>query len=107
MEFGEILREVYANSLDGIVITDADTVILDVNPAYEAITGYTREELVGRRTNIIKSGQTPRAVFEEMWHALNTQGRWVGELINRRKDGSLWHSFRSNTKVHAQSGDVC
>ena len=107
MEFGEILREVYANSLDGIVITDADTVILDVNPAYEAITGYSREELIGRRTSIVKSGQTPLAVFQEMWHALNTQGRWVGELINRRKDGSLWHSFLSITKVHTQNGHTC
>ncbi|HEY8347617.1 MAG TPA: response regulator [Symbiobacteriaceae bacterium] len=107
MEFAKILREVYANSLDGIVITDANTVILDVNPAYEAMTGYSREELIGKKTNIVRSGLTPREVFVDMWKQLNEHGRWVGELINRRKDGSLWHSFLSITKVYTESGEIC
>ncbi len=107
MDFTRILRDVYWNSLDGIVIADEETVILDVNPAYEAITGFSRDELIGQRTNVIKSGLTPPEVFREMWVQLGSSGRWVGELVNRRKSGEIWHSFLSITRVvDEQTGKV-
>ncbi|MGE5674396.1 MAG: response regulator [Mycobacterium leprae] len=106
MDFTTILREVYGHSLDGIVISDRDTVIMDVNPAYERLTGYTRAELVGQKTNIIKSGLTEHAVFNEMWSELYTRGKWVGEIINRRRDGRLWYSYLSVTRVLDENGEV-
>ncbi|MCG0239204.1 MAG: ATP-binding protein [Firmicutes bacterium] len=106
MDVLDILRAVYEHSLDGIVITDADTVIQDCNPAYARLCGYTREELIGRKTNVVRSGLTPRWVFEQMWRSLHETGRWVGELINRRKDGSLWVSFLSITRIDDAEGRV-
>lgn len=106
MDFLQILRSVYEDSLDGIVIADADTVIMDCNPAYAAMTGFTREELIGRRTNVIRSGLTPRAVFAEMWQTLRTIGKWVGELVNRHQDGSLWISYLTITRVLDADGNV-
>ncbi|MFZ5824883.1 MAG: response regulator [Bacillota bacterium] len=106
MDFTTILQEVYWNSLDGIVIADRNTIITDVNPAYEAVTGYAREELIGQRTNIIRSGLTPPEVFREMWEQLGSRGKWVGEIINRHKNGSLWYSFLSITRVVNEQGEV-
>ena len=106
MDFTTTLQEVYWNSLDGIVIADKNTVITDVNPAYEAVTGFNREELIGQKTNIIRSGLTPPEVFREMWDQLATRGKWVGEIINRHKNGSLWYSFLSITKVVNEAGET-
>jgi PAS domain S-box-containing protein len=106
LQFTAILRSVYQNSLDGIVISDKNTIITDVNPAYEELTGYSREELVGQRTNVIKSGLTPRSVFDDMWEQLRTRGTWVGEIINRRKNGSLWYSYLSITEIVGEDGEV-
>ena len=106
MDFTAILRDVYANSLDGIVISDRNTMILDVNPAYEELTGYSREEMLGQRTNIIKSGLTAPEVFRDMWTQLSTRGKWVGEIINRRKDGSLWYSYLSITRILDEAGEA-
>jgi len=106
VDFTRLLREVYWNSLDGILITDASTSITDVNPAYERMTGYRRHEMIGRKTNFMKSGLTPSETYQEMWDHLNRQGKWVGEVINRRKDGSLWHSYLSITRVLDDRGQV-
>ena len=101
-----MLQNVFKNSLDGVVITDRNTVITDVNPAYEQITGYSRAELVGQKPTLIKSGLTPPETFQEMWAGLETQGRWVGELINQHKNGATWHSYLSITRVLGDDGQV-
>lgn len=106
MNFLHILRAAYEDALDGIVISDPDTVIMDCNPAYAQMTGYTRDELIGQRTNVIRSGLTPASVFADMWQSLHTRGKWVGELINRHKSGSLWISFLSITRVQDADGKV-
>jgi PAS domain S-box-containing protein len=94
-----ILRSVYADSLDGILISDPQTNIIDVNEAYCTLTGYARAELIGQKTNVIRAGVTPKETFVQMWGDLNSKGRWVGELINRRKEGELWWSYISITKI--------
>lgn len=106
MDFMTLLREVYWHSLDGIVISDPNTIIRDVNSAYETITGYSRDEMIGQKTNFIKSGLTPRSTYDQMWRQLRSDGKWVGEMINRRRDGSLWYSFLSITRVLNADGEV-
>lgn len=106
LQLTDILRSVYENSLDGIVISDPNTIILTVNDAYCAMTGYSSEELVGQKTNVIRAGITPRETFNQMWHALRNEGKWVGELINRRKDGDLWWSYISITRILGADGEV-
>ncbi|HEY1253163.1 MAG TPA: PAS domain S-box protein [Terracidiphilus sp.] len=75
----------------GVVITDAEGRILFVNPAFTAMTGYSGEEVAGANPRILNSGQQSRAFYREMWETISAGKAWQGELVNRRKDGSLYN----------------
>ena len=76
-----------------VVITNTDGVIEYVNPRFTALTGYGANEAIGRTPSILKSGQTPATVYENMWQTLLAGRQWHGELLNRRKNGELfWES---------------
>ncbi len=77
-------------SADAVVITDADARIEYVNPAFERVTGYTREEVLGQNPRILKSGVHGPAFYAAMWATLKSGHSFVGNLTNRRKDGSLF-----------------
>lgn len=81
---------VFENTLDGVLITDVDGTILSVNPAFIDITGYTAEEAVGQTPRILHSDQHEKAFYTSMWQDITTNGRWHGEIWNRRKDGDLY-----------------
>ena len=73
-----------------IVITDLDGVIEYVNPAFLQLTGYSREESIGEKTSIIKSGMTPDAVYKDLWETIEAGKIWFGRLRNKRKNGTLF-----------------
>ncbi|MBF0256343.1 MAG: PAS domain S-box protein [Gammaproteobacteria bacterium] len=75
---------------EGIIITDADGQIIDVNQAFSRITGYPREEVLGRRPDLLKSGQHPVEFYRQMWQALLREGSWSGEICNRNRAGELF-----------------
>jgi len=75
-------------SADSIVVTDAQAAIQYVNPAFEAVTGYRREEAIGQNPRILQSGQQDAEFYRRMWAALAAGQPWKGRLVNRRKDGS-------------------
>ncbi len=76
-----------------ILITDADTNIQYVNPFFCQISGYTPEEVIGQTPRIFKSGEQSDSLYHEMWQSLQQGNSWRGELVNKRKDGSLhWES---------------
>lgn len=77
---------------DAVIITDAQHCIVDVNPAYEAITGYRREAIIGAKASIVKSQYTSDATYRSMYDALNEGKSWSGVFINKKRDGRLWHS---------------
>jgi len=79
--------KVFGVSNDGIMITDADNNIVEVNPAFTKLTGYTHDEVLGKNPRLLASGNESKEVFEEMWGSLIEHGHWEGELWNRRKDG--------------------
>jgi two-component system, cell cycle sensor histidine kinase and response regulator CckA len=81
--------QAFLHSSNAIEITDRDGVYVDVNPAYERIYGYRREEVVGQRPTLISSPKTPRQVFTDMWAALldPARGEWSGEIINVDRNG--------------------
>ncbi len=86
----ELAACVFENTLDGVLITDADGIILSVNPAFIEITGYTAEEAVGQNPRMLQSNRHDRAFYAAMWKQIITKGRWNGEIWNRRKDGDLY-----------------
>lgn len=76
---------------NGIVITDRDGAILWANPALERMTGYKLEELRGQNPRIFKSGYQDRMFYQHLWDTILSGQVWHGELINRRRDGTLYH----------------
>ncbi|CAM5210418.1 Diguanylate cyclase (GGDEF)-like protein/PAS domain S-box-containing protein OS=Castellaniella defragrans OX=75697 GN=HNR28_000699 PE=4 SV=1 [Castellaniella defragrans] len=77
----------YENSSEAIAITDASGIIVDVNPAYSRMTGYWSDEVAGEMLPLLRPGRHNRDFYDEMWHAINTKGRWEGEYWGQRKSG--------------------
>ncbi len=95
---------VFHASADGIVITDAAERILSVNHAFERITGYTAAEALGRTPRLWQSGRHDAAFYEEMWASLREDGRWLGEVWNRRKNGEVFPEWLSIMAVRDDAG---
>jgi PAS domain S-box-containing protein len=85
-----LLIQSLESARDGILITDLQGVILHVNRSLEVLTGYSREEMVGRTPRLFKSGAHPLEFYAEMWRTVLARSGWQGELTNRRKDGQLF-----------------
>jgi diguanylate cyclase (GGDEF)-like protein/PAS domain S-box-containing protein len=88
-------RMVFEVANEGILITDERSRILAVNPAFSEITGYRPDEIVGQSTRMLSSGVHSRDFYRGMWNTLLAHGRWAGEIVNRRKDGSLFSEWLS------------
>jgi PAS domain S-box-containing protein len=93
-------------SADAIVMTDAAARIEYVNPAFTQITGYTREEVLGRNPRILKSGVQRASFYAEMWAALSSGEPFSSEVTNRRKDGSLYQEEQVISPVIDGSGAI-
>jgi len=91
---------------DGIVITAVTGQIQYVNPAFTVMTGYTSEEAVGQYPSILKSGRQPPEVYADLWDTILAGRVWHGEVINRRKDGTLYHEEMRITPVRAANDEV-
>ena len=90
-----------------IVITDRDGSIVWANPAFSTLTDYTLAEAVGKNPrDLVKSGQQERAVYEEMWATILAGRIWHGQIMNRRKDGSLYPEEQTITPVHDANGKI-
>lgn len=95
------------DSLEAIAITDANQIILKVNPAFTRITGYTAEEAIGRVTGrLLSSGRHEVEFYVAMWKALKQDKHWQGEVWNRRKNGEIYPEWLSITAVTDEDGHV-
>jgi PAS domain S-box-containing protein len=103
-EWNTQLRRAIDHAAEAVVITDLTGSISYVNPAFEAVSGYTAEELVGRNPRVLQSGVTPSSVYEDMWHKLTAGETWRGVLVNRRKDGSLFEEEATLSAVLGPDG---
>ncbi len=83
----QLAANVFTHAREGIMITDAAGIILEVNATFSLITGYDRDEVVGQNPRLLKSGRQAPEFYVAMWKALIDKGHWYGELWNRRKDG--------------------
>ena len=90
----------------GIVITDKDSIIEFANPAAAQITGYTLDELHGSTPNILKSGLHEDVFYESLWETIGQGDTWRGELINKRKDGSLYWESQVISPIKNSKGKV-
>ena len=86
----QLLSRAYNQTHDGITVTDSNNIIIDVNPAFSTITGFKREDVIGKKPNILNSGKQNPEFYEDMWQSLKEQQYWQGEIWNRKKDGNLY-----------------
>ena len=100
----QLAAEVFEHSLEGIIITDPGGTILKVNPAFTAITGYAAEEVLGMNPRVLKSDRHDTAFYAEMWRGLVENGRWEGEIWNRRKSGESYPEWLSISAVRDAAG---
>ncbi len=85
-----LASSVFENTLDGICITDTNKLIVNINPAFQHITGYSAEEVIGKNPNILSSGKQDATFYKQMWKTIGEKGFWQGEIWNRKKDGEIY-----------------
>ncbi len=90
----------FENTSEGIVITNAKGIIRSVNSAFSKITGYSKEEVLGKTPAILNSGVHPKYFYEQMWQHLDAEGQWCGEIWNRRKNAEVYLEWLSISKVY-------
>ncbi|RNF40763.1 EAL domain-containing protein [Planococcus salinus] len=88
------------------MITDLHSRIVHVNPAFEIVTGYTRDEVIGHTPKILQSGIHHLEFYQSMWKKLREQGEWKGEIWNRRKNGEIYSEWLSITAVNDSNGEI-
>lgn len=91
---------------NGIVITDTDGIIRWVNPAFTKLTGYSHDEAIGKSPGVLKSGQHENSFYKNMWDTIKAKKVWHDELINKRKDGSLYTEEMTITPVLDEKSDI-
>lgn len=97
---------VYQNISDGVVITDPDGYVQDVNPAFSAITGYGPEEIIGNRMSMLSAGRHPAEFFRSLWDSLTRTGTWSGDIWNKNKSGRAFISHLMINSCFNDDGTV-
>ncbi|WP_417344509.1 EAL domain-containing protein [Ferrimonas sp.] len=101
-----IATAAFSNSYDAFVVTDEEGNIVEVNQAFSSITGFTRNEVLGLNPRCLKSGRHSQEFYQSMWHNLSSEGRWQGEIWNRRKDGTIYPQLSTINAIFDENGRV-
>lgn len=102
----QLLGRAIESASEGVVITDENNCILETNPFFRKVSGYSSEELVGKNPNFLSSGTHEKSFYHAMWEELMAEDRWFGEVVNRRKDGSLWSQWLSLSVIRDDQGAI-
>ncbi|MCX7168681.1 MAG: EAL domain-containing protein [Rhodocyclales bacterium] len=100
----QLAASVFTHAREGITITDANGAIVEVNDTFTEITGYSREEALGKNPRILKSGRQEPEFYAALWHALTTSGHWSGEIWNRRRNGEIYAQMLTISAVRDVAG---
>lgn len=100
------LSQAVEQSPVSIVITDLKARIEYVNAAFVQLTGYSRDEVIGRDSSMLHSGRTPNSAYESLWEALKRGETWQGEFVNRRKDGGEFIEWAIVAPIHDADGQI-
>ena len=98
---------IFEHSAESILITDPERRILQVNPAFNKITGYAEDEAIGRTPEFLRSDRHPQEFYADMWAHVEREGSWHGEVWTRRKNGENFPSWASISLVRNREGQVC
>ena len=101
-----LAARVFDRAAEGVLVTDINQRVLTVNDAFVKVTGYGREDIVGKTPQLLSSGKHLPIFYSDMWEKINAQGWWQGEIWNRKKDGELYLEWLSINTVKDQAGAV-
>ncbi|MBU2880164.1 EAL domain-containing protein [Aliiglaciecola lipolytica] len=99
-------RMVFNTTQESIAVTDKETRIINVNPAFESLTGYSLDEIKGKKISLLKSEQHGPAFYSEMERSYKQSGYWSGEVINKAKSGDLFPVFLNISAVKDNNGYI-
>jgi len=102
----QLAASVFNHAHEGIIITDAQGVIMEANQAFTRITGYSHDEILGKTPRILSSGRQDPTFYVGLWDALIRNGYWSGEIWNRRKNGDVYAELLAISAVHDAKGAV-
>lgn len=91
---------------EGVLVTDTQGLIVHVNRAFMEITGYQRDDVMGQRPSLFKSGRHSAHFYQQMFQALESTGEWSGEIWNRRKSGEVYPQWQTIRVIHDDQGKV-
>lgn len=97
---------IFSHLAEGILITDPEFRILDVNPAFTTITGYSKEDVLGQTPKLLQSGLHRPDFYHKLWKVVHKTGQWQGEITNRRKDGVLYPQWLAMSNIKDAQGEV-
>ncbi|MGZ4969307.1 MAG: EAL domain-containing protein [Methylobacter sp.] len=100
------LSQVVEQAADSVLVTDPNGFIEYVNPAFERMTGYERDEIIGNKPSLLKSGRHDQAFYQSIWQTVTKGEIFRGTLINRRKDGELFYEEKIITPLKDEQGHV-
>ncbi|MGE7112633.1 sensor domain-containing protein [Lysinibacillus sp. NPDC047702] len=101
-----LITKIFENVSEGIMITDKDKKIEMVNPAFEFVTGYKRDEVIGKTPAVLQSGVHELKFYLEMWQKIREDGIWQGEIWNRRKTGDVYPEWLTIIGVTNDKGEI-
>ncbi len=101
-----LAAHVFRNALEATLITDPRGRILRINPMFTELTGYGEAEVIGGNPRIIRSNHHDADFYKEMWQSIYRDGRWQGEIWNRRKDGQVFVAWESIVAVYDEAGAI-
>ena len=102
----QLAASVFEHANEGIMITDPEATILEVNAAFTRITGYSRDEAIGQNVRLLKSGRHSPDFYRGMWQSLQSSSHWSGEIWGRRRDGELFAKLQTISAVRGEDGSV-
>ncbi len=100
----KLAASVFSNAREGIMITDPEGVLIEVNDTFSQISGYSREEVIGKNPRFLNSGLQDKTFFTDLWNSLLEKKVWSGELWNRRKDGEIYVQLSTISAVTDNDG---
>ncbi|MDR1969601.1 MAG: EAL domain-containing protein [Burkholderiaceae bacterium] len=102
----KLAASVFDYAHEGIMITDPDGRIVEINAAFSELTGYSRSETIGQTADLLKSGHHKKSFYQQMWQDIRVAGHWSGEIWNRKKSGEIFVEHLTISAVRGQHGEI-
>jgi PAS domain S-box-containing protein len=102
----KLSASVFDHSSEGILITDSNNNIVEVNHAFEELTGYSKEDVIGQNPSILRSGKHDKDFYAKMFQEINEKGAWQGEIWNRNKSGEIYAELLSVSSIAGSNGKI-